>query len=158
MKFELNDFYAAIRKEKDPEFLGEGTCSETHHYLKAFQREQLVGWNWVAFLFAPIWLLYRRLYAAYVMLMVFAVVLSYMPSVLLIFVIVMNVMVGMFADSIYVYFVKQEHGRGYTLNPGNIPLIVLICAHIIIVTGVSQIQSYLESDPIDGVSNIVDDA
>ncbi len=158
MKFEINDFYTAIRKEKDPEFLGGGASSETDHYLKAFQREKVVGWNWVAFLFAPIWLLYRRLYAAYVLLMVFAVVLSYMPSVLLIFVIVMNVMVGMFADSIYIYFVKQEYGRGCTLNPGNIPLIVLVCAHIIIVTVVSQIQSYLESDPIDRVSNIVDDA
>lgn len=158
MKFELSDFYTAIRKEKDPEFLNEGICPETQHYLRAFQRGQLINWNWIAFLFAPIWMLYRRLYAAYILLMVVAVFLSYAPSVALFLVIAVNIMIGMFGDSLYIYFVKQEQGRGHTLNPGSIPLAVLVCAHVIIISGVSQIQSYFDSDLRNHVSNVIDDA
>lgn len=54
MKFELQDFCVAIRKDQDPEQLGEGVTSETAHYLNVFQKDQTLNWSWVAFLFAPI--------------------------------------------------------------------------------------------------------
>jgi predicted membrane metal-binding protein len=158
MKFELNDFYTAIRKEKDPELLGDTTCSETHHYLKAFENKSSVNWNWAAFLFAPIWMLYRRLYAPYCMLMLISIMLSYVPNAFLLIGLFINVGVGVFADSVYIYFVKQEYVRERSMNPGNIPLVVLICLHLIVVVAVSQIQFSLEPERLDQISDVFNDA
>ena len=107
MNFELNDLFNSIRKDKDPEFLNDHIFAETRHYLNVFQSERLINWNWVAFLFAPIWMLYRRLYAPYCVLMLGSIVLAYIPSMFLLMGLLINIAVGMFGDSIYIYFVKQ---------------------------------------------------
>lgn len=158
MKFELQDFYAAIRKDQDPENITGEVSSNTAHYLNAFQKGELINWNWVACLFAPIWMLYRRMYAAYILLMIVSVILSYLPTGILLFGLFMNIGVGMFGDSIYIYFVKQAHVRNQKMNPGNIPLVVLICSHIIVVGIVSHIQYYFESETVEISSDVYIDA
>ncbi|MDP3936024.1 MAG: DUF2628 domain-containing protein [Alphaproteobacteria bacterium] len=158
MKFDVQDFYAAIRKDKDPEHLGEGVSAETAHYLNVFRKNQRVNWNWIAFLFSPIWMLYRRLYAAYILLMTVSFILSYSPTAVLLLGLVINIGVGVLGDSLYIYFVKQAHVRNQTMNPGNIPLVVLICIHIIVVGLMSQIQFYLEPEAVDILSGVYIDA
>lgn len=158
MKFELEDFYAAIRKDQDPKHLGEGVSSETTHYLNVFQKDQLVNWNWVAFLFSPIWMLYRRLYAAYILLITGSIALSYLPTGLLVLGLVINIAIGMLGDSLYIYFVKQAHVRNQTMNPGNIPLVVLICIHIIVIGIMTQVQSYLGPEPVEILNDVYVDA
>jgi hypothetical protein len=158
MKFELQDFYAAIRKDKDPEDLDGGVSSHTAYYLKVFKKEQMLNWNWMAFLFTPIWMLYRRLYAAYILLMVVSVVLSYLPTTLLLLGLTVNIGVGILGDSLYIYFVKQAHARKQKMNPGNIPLIVLVCIHIIVIGVVSEVQKYLEADSTNTANDIYIDA
>lgn len=158
MKFELEDFYAAIRKDQDPEHLGEGVSSETAHYLNVFQKKQTLNWNWIAFLFGPIWMLYRRLYAAYILLMTVAIVLSYLPTGLVLLGLVINIGIGMLGDSLYIYFVKQALLRNQTMNPGNIPLVVLICIHIIVIGILTQVQNYLEPEPVEILSDVYVDA
>lgn len=145
MKFEVNDLFNSIRKDKDPEFLNNHICAETQHYLNAFQRGQLANWNWAAFLFLPIWMLYRCLYAPYCVFIVVSILLSYIPGTFLLVGLLANIAMGVYADSIYIYFVKQEFQRGRTLNPGNIPLGVLVCFHLIVVLLISKIQMYLDS-------------
>lgn len=158
MKFDVEGFYAAIRKNQDPEDINGEVSSNTVHYLKVFQKGELINWNWVACLFAPIWMLYRRLYAAYILLMVISVVLSYLPTGVLLFGLVINVGIGMLGDSLYIYFVKQAHVRDQMMNPGNIPLVVLICSHIIVVGIVSQVQYYFESEAVEISSDVYIDA
>jgi hypothetical protein len=158
MKFDVQEFYAAIRKDQDPEHLGEGVSSETAHYLNVFQKDQTVNWNWMAFLFAPIWMLYRRLYAAYILLVTVSIVLSYLPTGLLLLGLVINIGIGMLGDSLYIYFVKQAHVRREKMNPGNIPLVVLICIHIIVIGIMTQVQNYLEPEPVEILSDVYVDA
>ncbi len=158
MKFDVQEFYAAIRKDQDPEDINDEVSSDTAHYLKVFQRNQMVNWNWMAFLFAPIWMLYRRLYAAYILLMTVSIVLSYLPTGLLLLGLVINIGIGMLGDSLYIYFVKQSHARSEKMNPGNIPLVVLICIHIIVIGIMTQVQNYLEPEPVEILSDVYVDA
>ena len=158
MKFDVEDFYAAIRTEQDPEGINDGVSSHTAHYLNVFQKGQVINWNWVAFLFAPIWMLYRRMYAAYILLMTISVALSYLPTTLLLLGLVINIGVGVLGDSLYIYFVKQAHVRNQTMNPGNVPLVVLICIHIIVIGVVWQVQSYFETEAVEIVSDVYIDS
>lgn len=158
MSFDVQDFYAAIRKGQDPEDMSGEVSSNTAHYLKVFEKGELINWNWVACLFAPIWMLYRRLYAAYILLMVISVILSYLPTGILVLGLFINIGIGMLGDSLYIYFVKQEHVRNQKMNPENIPLVVLICCHIIVVGVFSQVQYYFDSEAVEISSDMYIDA
>lgn len=127
----IETFYKAIRKDTDPEQLGENVSSHTAHYLKAFQRKEILYWNWTAFLFSPIWMLYRGLYAPYVLLMVGSMFLSYLPEPFFIN-IVLCIAIGLYGDIMYMYFVKKAIAGSETMNPGSVPLVVLIGIHTLI--------------------------
>jgi hypothetical protein len=85
-------------------------------------------------------------------------VLSYLPPALLLLGFVINIGVGMLGDSMYIYFVKQAHVRNQKMNPGNIPLIVLMCIHIIVIGVIFQIQSYSEPEMVEILSDEYVDA
>jgi hypothetical protein len=154
----LQEFYTSVKLKSDPEVLdpkyldelhyfGEGISSRTIHYLQVFQRNQsgsnwFTSWNWVAFLLPAFWMLYRRLYAAYILFMGITILLLYIPGMIweeLVLSIVISILMGVFGDSIYIYFVRKAHQRNDTMNPGQIPLVVLICLHLFISYGVYYI-------------------
>lgn len=128
----IEAFYTSIRRDTDPEHLGEGVSYHTAHYLKAFERKDLFYWNWAAFLLAPFWMLYRGLYAPYVVLMVSGVLLSYFPEPLILTLLV-YIAIGVYGDSMYIYFVQKAHDRGQRMPPGEIPMFMLIGMHVLVV-------------------------
>jgi hypothetical protein len=146
----LEEFYTSIRKDREPVDIitksaddvnfDKPISSHTAHYLHAFQRNKhpellFVNWNWIACLFPPIWTLYRRLYSVYILLMISAIILSYIPNGILISPLI-NIGFGIFGDSVYIYFVRQAYLRKQSMNPGNIPLIVLVGIHLLISIGI----------------------
>jgi hypothetical protein len=91
--------------------------------------------------------------------MTVSVALSYLPPAFVMLGFVINFGVGMLGDSMYIYFVKQAHVRHQKMNPGNIPLIVLMCIHIIVIGVIFQVQSYSAPEAVEIFSDkYVDDA
>lgn len=154
----INEFYAAICKYSDPEsldlkyhdetnYFGKNVSDGTQHYLKAFQRNKhkdklFPNWNWMAFLFMPMWLLYRRLYAVYILVILASALLVYIPQAFMLSVL-LNISAGVFGDSIYIYFVRQAYGRQQKMNPGNIPFIVLMALHLIVISVIYYAESLI---------------
>jgi hypothetical protein len=144
----IQEFYAAIRRYDDPEsldskfideknYFGDNIHSNTVHYLKAFQRNKhrsglFVHWNWIAFLFLPIWMLYRRLYVAYIIFIVLSFTLINLNAFGI--ALLINIGMGVLGDSVYIYLVHKAHCRKQYMNPGNIPLVVLFFLHFLIVS------------------------
>ena len=128
----IEEFYTSIRKDADPEHLGDGASYHTAHYLKAFERKDLFYWNWAAFLMGPFWMLYRGLYAPYVMLMAISVVLSYLSEPLILNLLVC-IALGIYGDAMYIFFVQKAHDRGQRMPPGELSMFMLIGIHVLVV-------------------------
>ncbi|MCP5322529.1 MAG: DUF2628 domain-containing protein [Candidatus Paracaedibacteraceae bacterium] len=154
----IQEFYVAICKDSDPEslefkyhdetdYFGKNVSDSSQHYLKAFQRNKhkcslFPNWNWMAFLFMPIWLLYRRLYAVYILVILSSVLLAHIPQVFML-IALLNICAGIFGDSIYIYFVRQAHGRQQKMNPGNIPFVVLMALHLLVISIIYYLENLI---------------
>lgn len=97
-------------------------------------------------------------YVVYALLLAASVVLSYLPIPGLLFGLIINIGVGVLSDSWYIYLVRQAYMRNQKMNPGNIPLVVLICIHIIVVGIMFQVQNYFEPEAVEVLSDVYVDA
>lgn len=128
----IEEFYVAIRHKNDPETLAqasEGSLTYgTKQYLKLFRtkghKPLFISRNISAIFLGPLWFLYRRMYTLAFVIPIIWFIIGYFlrqydvkENTALLFEIVFDVYVSLFANSLYINNVRRRFAKGLHSTP-----------------------------------------
>lgn len=109
-----------VNGELDPEFeryIGNNSKYYLREFSKLKGRGSYSSWNWSAFLFAPFWCIYRKLYSqAIIMLVINFVLASIGDDISMVLLLVSFICVGAFANYFYMRDLERKMERGKILE------------------------------------------